>query len=134
MKKFVLAALIAVIALSGCDGPAGPGESSDITALDIGRGGTAFRFEVTDDTGTVTAWNVRTDEATVGAALLEAGLIGGDLSALGLYVTEVNGLTADFSANGSWWEFFIDGEPSMAGVDSTDIDPEKRYAFVYRTS
>lgn len=126
---FALVALIAVMALSGCDGNPGPGDSPG-SAQDIGQGGTVFRFEVTDDTKTVTAWDVHTDETTVGAALLAVGLIEGDRFDFGLMVTAVNGLTADFN-DGYWWAFYVDGEMSMAGADSTEIDPDITYAFVH---
>jgi hypothetical protein len=129
---FVLVALIAVSALSGCNGNTGPGDSPDSAQI-IGQGGTVFRFEVTDDTETVTAWDVHTDETTVGAALLEVGLIAGDMFSFGLMVTEVNGLTADFDADGAWWAFYIGGEMAAMGVDSTGIEPDTTYAFVYTT-
>jgi len=130
-KRFFIFALIALFILSGC-GREGPGDSPE-TAENIGRGGTVFRFEVTDDTETVTAWNVHTDETTVGAALSEVGLISGDMfDGFGLMVTEVNGKTADFNADGAWWEFFVDGESSLEGVSSVSVDSDKTYAFVYR--
>jgi hypothetical protein len=122
-----------IVMLSGCGGGTEPSGSPD-TAENIGQGGTVFRFEVTDDAGAVTAWNVHTDETTVGAALSETGLISGDMfDGFGLMVKKVGGLTADYDADGSWWEFFIDGEPSLEGVSSVGIDPEVTYAFVYRT-
>jgi hypothetical protein len=127
-KFFVLTlmALIVLTVLCGCGGNEGPGVSPE-SIQNIGQGGTEFRFEVTDDTRTVTAWNVRTDKTTVGAALSEAGLISGEG---GLY-TIVNGIETSFSADGSWWAFYVDGEMSMSGADDTDIDPGKTYAFVY---
>jgi hypothetical protein len=127
---FILVVLIAVTALTGCTGNTGPGESPD-TTQSIGQGGTVFRFEVTDNEETVTAWDVRTDEATVGAALLAVGLIDGDMTDFGLMVMYVNGLRANFNEDGAWWAFYINGEMAMAGVDSTDIEPEITYAFVY---
>jgi hypothetical protein len=131
-KIFILPLLLVALiaALSGCIGNPGPGGSPD-TAQDIGHGGTVFRFEVTDSLGNVTAWNVHTDAETVGTALLEAGLIDGDVSSYGLYVTEVNGLTADYDADKSWWAFYIGGEMANTSVDSTDIETDKTYAFVY---
>ena len=131
---FILVALIAVSALSGCSGKQEEPQTDTPPAADthdIGEGSVVFRFEVTDNTDTVTAWNIRTEETTVGAALLEAGLVDGDVSAFGLFVTEVNGLTADYNADQSWWAFYIDGEMSITGVDTTDIEPDKVYAFVY---
>jgi predicted small lipoprotein YifL len=125
----VLIVLIAVSALSGC-GTAGPGESPDY-ALDIGQGDTVFRFEVTDDNEAVTAWNVHTDETTIGTALLGVDLIDGEMTAFGLYVETINGLTADYSRDQSWWAFFINGEMSMTGVSETEIEADAVYAFVY---
>ena len=102
-----------------------------IPAGEIGEGSVTFRFEVTDDTGTIKAWNVNTNHSIVGDALLEVGLISGDVGSLGLMVTEVNGLTADYMVNESWWAFYISGEFAMTGVDSTDIEFGRVYAFVY---
>ena len=100
-------------------------------ATNIGEGATVFVFEVTDDEGQVSVWNVSTGETTVGAALVAVGLIEGDMSDFGMMVTHVNGLRADFNEDGAWWAFYIDGEMAMMGVDSTDIEKGVIYAFVY---
>jgi len=100
-------------------------------AQEIGQGSRTFRFEVTDDNEKLSVWNVSTDETTVGDALIALGLIKGDVSDYGLYVTEVNGLIADFDDNESWWGFFIDGEMAMVGVDAIDIEEGRVYAFIY---
>jgi len=102
--------------------------SADI--LDIGEGSTVFLFEVTDSDGNLTAWNVHTNETTVGAALIDVGLIDGTVSDFGLMVTYVNGIRADFMEDGTWWAFYIDGEMAMAGVDTTEIKEGVTYAFV----
>jgi len=138
MKKILLVialAMLMLITIAACDSKS-PADSSQpssntVNAQDIGQGSTVFRFEVTDDTEKVTAWNVSTNETTVGEALLAVGLIDGDVSDFGLYVKAVNGLTADYDVNQSWWCFNIDGEMAMAGVDTTDIEQGKVYAFVY---
>jgi len=130
----ILPAVLILIFLTACEpkGNTDQAKSSKlIPAVDIGDGIVSFRFEVTDDTQTVKAWNVGTNQSTVGDALLEVGLIKGDVSSLGLMVTEVNGLISDFSENQSWWAFYISGEFSMTGVDSTFIEQGKVYAFVY---
>jgi len=97
-------------------------------AQDIGEGATQFLFEVTDDEGVVTLWNVKTNAATVGAALDEVGLIERDETEM---VSHVNGIRADFIEDEAWWAFYIDGEMAMAGVDSTDIEEGTTYAFIY---
>ena len=98
---------------------------------DIGQGNTKFRFEMTESENAVAVWNVHTDEQTVGAALLVVGLINGDESEYGLYINEVNGVVADYNVDKSYWAFYIDGEYGMAGVDATNIEPDKTYSFVY---
>jgi len=127
---------VTIFLLAACAGNSGDtGQKATstelVTAQEIGDGRVTFRFEVTDDTGTVKAWNVNTDQSLVGEALLEVGLISGESGSLGLYVTQVNGLTADFMVNESWWGFYINGEMAMAGVDTTDIKQGEVYAFIY---
>ena len=90
-----------------------------------------FAFEVTDAEGNMTSHVINTSEATVGAALLEAGLIEGEDSDFGLMVIYVDGIRADFAEDGAYWAFHIDGEFAMAGVDSTNIEEGVTYAFVY---
>jgi hypothetical protein len=98
---------------------------------DIGDGATVFLFEMTDDEGNVSSWNVYSNETTVGGALVEVGLIEGDVSDFGMMVSHVNGLRADFVEDSAWWAFYIDDEMAMVGVDSTDIEEGVTYAFVY---
>ncbi len=95
----------------------------------VGEGETEFAFEVTLEDGSTTLYHVMTDQTTVGAALLEVGLIAGDDSEYGLYVKTVDGVTLDYDTDGKYWAFYIDGEYASTGVDSTDIVPGSAYAF-----
>ncbi len=88
-----------------------------------------FTLEVTDLDGKVTKREISTDKQTVGEALLEQGLISGDVGDYGLYVKTVDGLTLDYETDGKYWAFYVDGEYAMAGVDSTDITDGSTYAF-----
>ncbi|MDR1735147.1 MAG: DUF4430 domain-containing protein [Oscillospiraceae bacterium] len=97
----------------------------------VGEGALRFSFTVTDKDGLITAYLVNTDEKTVGAALIEAGLIDGEQQAFGLMVKSVNGLRADYELDKAYWAFFIDGEYASTGVDVTDIQAGKVYSFVY---
>ena len=98
-------------------------------ATDIGEGNTEFAFEVVLEDGTTTLYNVHTDEKTVGAALLGVNLIAGDDSEYGLYVKTVDGVTAYYDKDGTYWAFYIDGEYASTGVDSTDVVPGSTYSF-----
>ena len=94
-----------------------------------GLGEKEFAFQVTDKEGNVTSVTVCTDADTVGEALAELGIIAGDESEWGLYVKTINGITADYDTDGTYWAFYIDGEYAMTGVDATEIDEEAIYSF-----
>ena len=66
---------------------------------------------------------------TVGAALLSLGLIAGEDSEYGLYVKTVNGETADYDVDGTYWAFYVNGEYAMTGVDATTLEAGAIYAF-----
>ena len=76
-------------------------------------------------------FTVKTDKDTVGAALLENGLIAGEEGAYGLYVKVVNGITADYDIDGSYWSFYVNGEYAMSGVDTTTIEEGVMYKLEY---
>ena len=61
-------------------------------------------------------------------ALQDAGLIEGEESEYGLFVTEVDGIEAD-SANQEWWCLTINGEMASTGVDSTPVEDGGKYEF-----
>ena len=101
-----------------------------VSYTEKGEGATSFYFTVRDVDGTVTKFIIHTDKTTVGAALLELGLIAGDESDWGLYVTSVNGITADWDTEKAYWAFYINGEYAQTGVDATDIVADALYEMV----
>ena len=155
MKKwlsFILCvALIAAIALTamGCDQaetPETPETSGDTTVTTAengtvaetpdpnaptikGEGATVFYFNVVDKDGKETKFEIHTDKTTVGEALLELGLIEGDMGDYGLYVKKVNGITAEYEVDGTYWAFYVGNSYGMTGVDMTEIEPGATYAF-----
>ena len=150
--SFVLClALIAAIALTvmGCDQAKNPetpetnGDASVTTAeggaapetpdpnapIVKGEGATVFYFNVVDKDGKETKFEIHTDKTVVGEALLELGLIEGDMGDYGLYVKKVNGITAVYEEDGTYWAFYVGNSYGMTGVDMTDIEPGATYAF-----
>ena len=95
----------------------------------LGEGENVFMFSVFDKDGKETAYQIHTDKTIVGEALQELGLLEGEEGAYGLYVTVVNGIRADYDKDGVYWAFYIDGEYAMSGVDVTEIEAGKTYAF-----
>ena len=79
-----------------------------------------FTVEVVDGQGAVTTVTVKTDLETVGEVLQEAGMLQGEAGPYGLYIKTVNGITADYETDGTYWAFYVDGEYAMAGVDMTE--------------
>lgn len=96
----------------------------------LGSGSKTITVEVKVDDHLVT-FTVKTDKDTVGAALLEHGLIAGEDSQYGLFVREVNGMALDPDDQKSYWAFYVDGEYAMTGVDSTEIDEGVTYQLAY---
>ena len=101
-----------------------------ISYTELGEGETTFYVTVKDVDGTVTKFLIHTDAKTVGEALLAVDLIAGDESEYGLYVTSVNGITADWEAEKAYWAFYIGEEYAQTGVDATDIVADTEYSFV----
>ena len=97
---------------------------------EFGKGAKTIVVEVEAEEQVVT-FTVHTDKDTVGAALLEHQLISGDEGAYGLYVKVVNGITADYDIDQSYWSFYVNGEYAMSGVDMTEIDESAVYRLVY---
>lgn len=147
MKKLtaLLLALVMVLSLAACSGGAdettappettapaettqAPSGNSDVTVL--GEGDTVFSFTVVDLEGNETAFEIHTDKTVVGEALEELGLLEGEEGAWGLMVNSVNGIAADWDADGTYWAFYINGEYAMTGVDVTDIDTTAAYSMV----
>lgn len=136
MKKTVSVALlfICIFSLVAC------GNSVDKTGLwenatylqdtELGEGAKTVTVEVKVEEQTVT-FTINTDKKTVGEALIENKLIEGDQGAFGIYIKKVNGITADYDIDQSYWAFYINGEMAMTGVDLTDIDENAIYRLEY---
>ena len=101
--------------------------TAEVTVL--GEGTKKFAFTVVDKEGNEANFEIATDKETVGEALLELELIKGDEGAYGLYVKEVNGITADYDVDKTYWAFYVNGEYATAGVDATAIEEGVSYAF-----
>jgi len=122
----------------GCNTNTPAGENQTTIGVDnteaakanvLGEGKTVFTFTVTDKDGNETAFEIHTDKTIVGDALQELELIAGEMGDYGLYVKTVNGITADYDVDGTYWAFYIDGEYAMTGVDATEIVVGSSYAF-----
>lgn len=96
----------------------------------LGEGKTTFKLEVKVENKSVFL-TINTDKDTVGAALLENKVIEGEESQYGLYIKKVNGITADYDIDKSYWAFYVDGEYASSGADTTKIEKDKTYKLEY---
>ncbi len=86
-----------------------------------GTGAVSFCLTVTDLDGTQKEFVVKTDRKNVADALVEVGLVSGEDSEYGLYIKVVNGITADYNVDGSYWSLLVNGEMSMVGASSVSV-------------
>jgi len=110
----VLVLIAAFVACYMAFMPKGSDEAKEITV------------QVIHADGAETLWEISTDSENLRGALEEQDLIAGDDSGATLFVTTVDGYTAD-SANEEWWCFTKGGEQMMTGVDDTIIADGDKY-------
>ena len=129
----LILAIVLVLSFVACNKVDATGLWENATYLndtEFGEGSKTINVEVKVEEQSV-VFTINTDKDTVGAALIEHDLIAGDESQYGLYVKVVNGITADYDIDQSYWAFYVDGELSMTGVDGTDITEGAAYQLVY---
>ncbi len=97
---------------------------------ELGNGGKVVTVDVVAGDKTVT-FTINTDKEALGDALLEHGLISGEKGPYGLYVKVVNGITADYDINQSYWSLTKNSGYMQTGVDSTKISDGEHYEFTY---
>ena len=97
---------------------------------EFGEGAKTVKVKVIVGEQSVT-FTIKTDAETLGDALLAHNLIAGDQGDFGLYVKVVNGITADYDVDQSYWGFSKNGEYMMTGVDGTAIADGEVYELTY---
>ena len=98
--------------------------------MTFGKGEKTVTVVVKAEDESVT-FTVNTDKDTLGDALLEHDLIDGEEGQFGLYIKVVNGITADYDVDKSYWGFYPNGEYMMTGVDGTTIEGGETFELVY---
>jgi hypothetical protein len=96
----------------------------------LGEGAKTVTVKVTADEKTVT-FTIKTDKDILGDALVEHKLIEGEESQYGLMVLKVNGMTADYDIDQTYWAFYQNGEYMMSGVDTTEIKGGEAFEIVH---
>lgn len=124
-KKTLIALIVLVVLVIGAFAAwkvnAPQGQTGDKTIL----------VSVVVDTET-SDFVIETDAEFLRGALEQAGLVEGTESEYGLYVTTVNGITADESQQ-QWWCFTRGGGTLETGVDTTPIADGEHYEITLTT-
>lgn len=135
MKKVlaIILALVMALSLMACGTSAtqddAAGEETPVVTdgATLGEGSHSFTLEIVDVDGNVVTATINTDEETVGDALVALNIVQGEESEYGLYVKTVNGITADYEADQTYWGFYINGEYALTGVDMTALEDGSVY-------
>lgn len=136
MKKLLISLLVFTLAFSaiicGCTGKETP--ETPVTEVESAEPGDdgyekSFVFEVVDKDGKKTQTTIETDGEYVGIVLQELGLIEGEQGDYGLYIKKVNGITADYNIDGTYWAFYVNDAYAMASADLTPIVDGEVYSF-----
>ena len=129
----IILALVFIMAFASCSKVEKTGVWENATYredMEFGEGSKTVVVEVKAEGQTVT-FTINTDMDTVGAALIEHGIVEGEEGPYGLYVKVVNGMTADYDVDQSYWSFYIGGEYAMTGIEKTDITEGITYQLEY---
>ncbi|MBE6634260.1 MAG: DUF4430 domain-containing protein [Ruminococcaceae bacterium] len=129
----ILLALLFAVTLTSCQNA----DQTDVWKnatytrdTELGSGSKTLTVEVKAQEKTVT-FTIKTDKATVGEALMEHQLIAGEEGPYGLYIKQVNGITADYDVDQTYWAFYVNGEYAMTGVELTEITEGAVYQLAY---
>ena len=93
------------------------------------QGGKEITVNVDHLNGDDTSYTIYTDAEYLSGALEQEDLIEGTESEYGLYVTTVDGETADDSKQ-EWWGYSVNGAFAELGVDSQPVADGDVYDFV----
>lgn len=97
------------------------------------EGSKAITIEVTGKEGETQNYQLKTDAEYLRQAMEEAeGLtFSGAESEYGLMVDTVNGDTADYSVDGAYWGFYVNGEYCNYGIDTQPVEDGDVFGIVY---
>lgn len=96
----------------------------------LGEGEKSVMVEVAAQDKSVT-FTINTDKENLEEALTEHNIVSGEKGAYGLYIKVVNGITADYNVNQSYWSLSKNGEYMQTGAGDTKISDGDKYELTY---
>lgn len=101
-----------------------------------------FRADLSEGEKTVTVkvvhadqsekeFTYETDDEYLGELLTDEGLVEGEVSEYGMYITKVDGEQAVFETDNAYWALYENGEYASTGADQTVLDDGDEFSLVY---
>ena len=133
-KKMSKGAIIAIIALVAAI--AVIAVVYFVNAPKTSKGAKSVTISVIDNNGAEKSYSAKTDAEYLSQVFDEIkGLtVEGDSSEYGLYITTVNGLTADYSVDSSYWAIYVNGNYGSYGADSQPVADGDSFTLAYEIS
>ena len=101
------------------------------TRPETAAGSKTITVTVIHKDGTEKTFEYHTDEEFLGAVITAEGLVTGYEGEYGLVMESVDGETADWNVDQSYWAVYEGEEYAMQGIELTPIDETAEYRLVY---
>lgn len=97
------------------------------------QGKKAVTIEVVDQTGVSTVYEVKTDEEFLYDAIMNDSEINleGEEGDYGFYIIAVNGVTADYNVDASYWSLYVNGNYGQVGISEQIVNDGDSFALKY---
>lgn len=101
------------------------------TRPETAAGDKTIEVEVVHGDGSQKTFTYDTDAEYLGQVLQDEGLIQGEESQYGLYITAVDGEEAVYETDGAYWALYEGEDYAQQGIDETPIADGGQYSLVY---
>ena len=124
-KKIVIAIVALVLVIAALLG------IYSATRPEAVEGAKTIQVIVVHKDGTEKVWEYQTDEEYLGTVLVAEGLAVGEEGPYGLVISAVDGETAEWNVDQSYWALFIGEEYATTGADGVVLTDGGVYKLVY---
>ncbi|MBR3356520.1 MAG: DUF4430 domain-containing protein [Solobacterium sp.] len=99
-------------------------------------GSKSIVIEVKDDQELTKKYDMKTDAEYLSEAMDELRKTSdftydGGTGEYGMYITAINGLTADYEKDQAYWAIYVNGEYGQYGADQQPVADKDTFSFVY---
>lgn len=131
--KKSLALLFALIMVATCFAGCKEKQEKNSGSITVSTAVTKFTVDIVGKNGEKKSVEICTEKKTLGEALYEKGLVTKQEFKSGFY-TEIDGVKADYSVDGSWWCIKQDGEMVQKGMNDLKVKNGDKFSIEYTIS